>query len=480
MLLQTNSYMVPRDRRAEHARLLRRFRQALSRIGCDLFEVYEQVGANWGPGSTGRFVQIMRFRDRQHQQSVQAAERSDPGAQAIIAEFCDLINFPYQQQHGYFATGFYSSVLTMGPRQVSDYQNEYINQEEQADGGGDGESGAYGAMPFPPNADTADYDEEGSAAPQEQWEATADPAAPLDAAAPLDPAESAEVPENFATEQTPLEVETLEPRGDFEDPQEIDAPGADEEPIDTPDSEGQAAATASTDAPGDTLSSFLDSLTTDDLVPDEGVAEEAAALEQLHETANEPPEIDPHFAERQIPLPSEPEPESELVTANDFTGHDPLASQEPPVEPATPESMTPEELMAAALSHDAEELSLGERLADIEIDHLHDSPDHDRAARLADEFAPPLQGTAALGPAAHDAGEPASDDLGLSFEEQHAGESENGQKTHPGKTDHVPGSTGQDDIFDALLDDPNLLNDAPPPEAPHAPFHSRAGADRHS
>ena len=61
MLLQTNSYIVPPDRRAEHARLIRRFRQALLRIGCDQFEVYEQVGQNWSSaGSTGRFVQIMR------------------------------------------------------------------------------------------------------------------------------------------------------------------------------------------------------------------------------------------------------------------------------------------------------------------------------------------------------------------------------------------------------------------------------------
>jgi hypothetical protein len=112
MLLQTNSYIVPKDKRAEHARLVRRFRQTLARLGCDHFEVYEQVGANWGSGEqTGRYVHIMRFRDRKHQLAVQAAERSDPGAQALINEFCELINFPYQQQQGLFAVGFYQSVL---------------------------------------------------------------------------------------------------------------------------------------------------------------------------------------------------------------------------------------------------------------------------------------------------------------------------------------------------------------------------------
>jgi hypothetical protein len=95
---------------------MRRFRQVLNRLGCDNFEVYEQVGANWSNTQTsGRFVQIMRFRDRKHQLAVQAAERSDPAAQELIAEFCDLVNYPYQQQQGQFAVGFYSSVLPVAP-----------------------------------------------------------------------------------------------------------------------------------------------------------------------------------------------------------------------------------------------------------------------------------------------------------------------------------------------------------------------------
>src|SRR6476661_1070060 len=116
MLLQTNSYIVPKEKRPEHARLMRRFRQILNSLGCDNFEIYEQVGANWSSGqATGRCVQIMRFRDRKHQLAVQNAERSDPAAQKLIAEFCDLINYPYQQQQGQFAVGFYSSVLPVAP-----------------------------------------------------------------------------------------------------------------------------------------------------------------------------------------------------------------------------------------------------------------------------------------------------------------------------------------------------------------------------
>ena len=120
MLLQTNSYIVPKDKRSEHTRLLRKFRQTLTRLGCESFEVFEQVGANWAMGeSTGRFVQIIRFRDRQQQQQVQGAEKQDPAAQQLIADFCALINFPYQQQQGLFAVGFYSSALPVAQAKVS-------------------------------------------------------------------------------------------------------------------------------------------------------------------------------------------------------------------------------------------------------------------------------------------------------------------------------------------------------------------------
>ena len=133
MLLQTNSYVVPKEKRAEHARLMRRFRQVLNRLGCDNFEVYEQVGANWSNTQTsGRFVQIMRFRDRRHQLAVQNAERSDPAAQELIAEFCELVNYPYQQQQGQFAVGFYSSVLPVGPARAAEPPADEVQADEAA------------------------------------------------------------------------------------------------------------------------------------------------------------------------------------------------------------------------------------------------------------------------------------------------------------------------------------------------------------
>ena len=120
-----------------------RFRQTLARLGCDHFETYEQVGANWAGGeSTGRFVQIMRFRDRKQQQQVQEAERTDPAAQTLIKEFCELINFPYQQQQGLFAVGYYSSVLAVSPTRVPTEmrQRPLDNVIDPASGNGDRES----------------------------------------------------------------------------------------------------------------------------------------------------------------------------------------------------------------------------------------------------------------------------------------------------------------------------------------------------
>lgn len=135
MILQTNSYIVPKDKRSEHSRLVARFRQCLARLGCDHFECYEQVGTNWSNAeSSGRFVQIMRFRDRKQQQKVQGAERSDPAAQTLIKEFCDLINFPYQQQQGLFVVGFYSSVMPVAPARVIDENGQPDNGEAPANG----------------------------------------------------------------------------------------------------------------------------------------------------------------------------------------------------------------------------------------------------------------------------------------------------------------------------------------------------------
>src|SRR5215212_4635197 len=150
MLLQTNSYVVPKERRAEHARLVRKFRQTLGRLGCDQFDVFEQVGANWSSGeTTGRFVQMMRFRDRKHQLSVQNAERQDPTAQQLIAEFCELINFPYQQQQGLFAVGFYQSVLPVAPVRPAEGEADAVEGasvgDETGEGAGDDGGGAIDA-----------------------------------------------------------------------------------------------------------------------------------------------------------------------------------------------------------------------------------------------------------------------------------------------------------------------------------------------
>lgn len=137
MLMQTNSYVVPKEKRPEHTRLVARFRQTMMRLGCEHFEVYEQVGGNWSAAeASGRFVQIMRFRDRKHQQQVQTAERNDPAAQQLIREFCDLINLPHQQQQGMLAIGYYSSVVTAMPARKSRATAEANGAASVVDGPG--------------------------------------------------------------------------------------------------------------------------------------------------------------------------------------------------------------------------------------------------------------------------------------------------------------------------------------------------------
>lgn len=111
MLLQTNAYVVTQDKRDQHTRLVRKLQDAMRRIGGSL-EVYEQVGPNFSLSqeATGRFVQVMRFKDKRHLQQIQNAERADTTCQALIAELCELIDLPRQQEVGTFIAGQYAGV----------------------------------------------------------------------------------------------------------------------------------------------------------------------------------------------------------------------------------------------------------------------------------------------------------------------------------------------------------------------------------
>lgn len=118
MLLQTNSYFVPKEKRTEHARLIKRFRALMTKLGCDDFDVCEQTGPNWSTEVGGRFVQIMRFRDEAHQKTVRETEQSDPSAQDLVREFCELIDYGYQQQQGMATTAYYRSLSSPPPQRA--------------------------------------------------------------------------------------------------------------------------------------------------------------------------------------------------------------------------------------------------------------------------------------------------------------------------------------------------------------------------
>lgn len=200
MLLQTNSYIVPRDKRVEHARLLRRFRQTLLRLGCDHFEVYEQTGANWSSGdNSGRFVQIMRFRDRKQQLAVQSAERSDPAAQALLKEFCELINLPYQQQQGLFAAGFYTSFMRMPEARPRLADGTDLATQDAADqnGGGAADGDSLMAVAEPLGADNGEPQSDSNNGAEPETGANTAPAVDEE----TNPDAGAEAQSNFGTDE---------------------------------------------------------------------------------------------------------------------------------------------------------------------------------------------------------------------------------------------------------------------------------------
>lgn len=109
MLMQTNSYFVPAEKRTEHERIMRRFREILRRLGCDNFEVYELNGSSFSASDgAGRFLQVMKFRDRHHHHTVRDAERHDQQAQDLIREFCDLVDYSYQHDQGLATIHYYT------------------------------------------------------------------------------------------------------------------------------------------------------------------------------------------------------------------------------------------------------------------------------------------------------------------------------------------------------------------------------------
>lgn len=100
MLLQTNSYLVPREHRTEHARLVKQFKAVMTRLGCESFNVYEQVRSFSGLEGTGRFVQVIAFRDAAHQKAHRDKEQADPTAQDLIRQFVELLDFEGQLRRG--------------------------------------------------------------------------------------------------------------------------------------------------------------------------------------------------------------------------------------------------------------------------------------------------------------------------------------------------------------------------------------------
>jgi hypothetical protein len=75
----------------------------------------------------------MRFRDRQHHLQIQEAEKSDPGVQQLINDFCELIDLPSQQGQGLFAMGYYSRMSATPGNGVHDNGAQQYEAQQEAE-----------------------------------------------------------------------------------------------------------------------------------------------------------------------------------------------------------------------------------------------------------------------------------------------------------------------------------------------------------
>ncbi|HWE01718.1 MAG TPA: hypothetical protein VG326_04850, partial [Tepidisphaeraceae bacterium] len=159
---------------------------------------------------------------------------------------------------------------------------------------------------------------------------------------------------------------------------------------------------AAPEAESSAFSSFIDSLTEEDLQAHENVGRDSTPLPNA-EVENV---FDVNFGEGTIPS----EYATDLVTADAFSPAEP-AAEEDEIEgefdsfaPLAEEEQTPESEAPAVLEPlDSTGDSLVDRLSGLEAEHLVDDPAHDRAALLHDEFDPERA---------------VADDLGLEFEDE--------------------------------------------------------------
>ncbi len=142
MLLQTNSYLVPRDRLRAHDLLMSRFRQCFERMGLPSsdFDVFRQAGEGFTSDRTTpgvRCVQMMRFRDRDHFNTVRQTEEGDAEAKRLVDELCRLVDLPAQQRTGHFGGAFYTAApleqsTTLAPAKPAHTDGSQEAEEEVA------------------------------------------------------------------------------------------------------------------------------------------------------------------------------------------------------------------------------------------------------------------------------------------------------------------------------------------------------------
>ncbi|MEM7808642.1 MAG: hypothetical protein AAF561_11060 [Planctomycetota bacterium] len=129
MLLQTNSYLVPRHRLREHDDLMRQFVACFRRLGVadGAFEVFQSLDHEYRQHDNQphqRITQILRFRDHDQQQAVHRAEASDPEAAELVEKLRRLVDLDEQAARKQFTSNYYGQIILTGSPQASAPAND--------------------------------------------------------------------------------------------------------------------------------------------------------------------------------------------------------------------------------------------------------------------------------------------------------------------------------------------------------------------
>ena len=83
LFIETYTYEVPEDRVGEYLDIQRRVRKIYLRYGCFGYEVFKGDNDHW--------LEINKFKDREHYENVKKSVDLDPEIEMLWNEFCSIV-----------------------------------------------------------------------------------------------------------------------------------------------------------------------------------------------------------------------------------------------------------------------------------------------------------------------------------------------------------------------------------------------------